>query len=96
MIYYGNIKLKNKILDYLLNKFDINFKPNDYYLSKKEIKYIASLGMVIGSHSESHTLLSRLSYKQQYKEIKNSKTFLEEIINKKVETFCYPYGRKFL
>lgn len=95
MNYYGNIKLKNKILDYLLNKFDINFKPKDYYLSKKEIKYIASLGMVIGSHSESHTLLSRLSYKQQYKEIKNSKTFLEEIINKKVETFCYPYGRKF-
>ena len=28
------------------------------------------------------------------KEIKNSKIFLEKIINKKVEYFCYPYGNK--
>ena len=50
--------------------------------------------MIIGSHSESHTLLSRLSYDKQFKEIKNSKTFLEKIINKNIDTFCYPYGGK--
>ena len=94
MNYYGDIKLKHKILDYLLKKFEINTKPNDYYLNKKEIKYLVSLGMVIGSHSESHTLLSRLSYKKQIKELKNSKFFLEKIINKSVDTFCYPYGGK--
>ena len=94
MNYYGDIKIKHKILNYLLKKFDINVKPEDYYLSKKEIKYIASLGMIIGSHSDSHTLLTRLSYKGQLKEIKNSKTSLEKLINKKVEVFCYPYGGK--
>ena len=41
----------------------------------KEIKYLTSLGMIIGSHSESHTVLSRLSYEKQFKEIKGSKTF---------------------
>ena len=94
MNYYGDIKLKHKLLDHLLKKFEINMKPKDYYLNKKEIKYLVSLGMVIGSHSESHTLLSRLSYKNQIKELKNSKIFLEKIVNKSVDTFCYPYGGK--
>ena len=94
MNYYGDLKLKNKILDYLLKKFEINTKPKDYYLNKKEIKYLKSLGMVIGSHSESHTLLSRLSYRDQFKELNNSKIFLEKIINKNIDTFCYPYGGK--
>jgi peptidoglycan/xylan/chitin deacetylase (PgdA/CDA1 family) len=90
--YYGNLKVKSKILDYLLKKFDINIKPSDFYLNKKEIKYIAQLGMLIGSHGESHTLLSRLSYNQQYKEIKDSKLFLEKIVDKNIDIFCYPYG----
>ena len=94
MNYYGNFKLKNKILDYLLKKFEINTKPKDYYLNKKEIKYIQSLGMIIGSHGESHTLLSRLTYREQFKELKNSKIFLEKITNKSIDTFCYPYGGK--
>ena len=50
--------------------------------------------MVIGSHTNSHTLLSRISYIDQFKELNESKIFLEKIINKNVETFCYPYGGK--
>lgn len=92
MNYYGNLKFKHKILNYLLKKFEIDINPKDYYLNKKEIKYLSSLGMIIGSHSESHTLLSRLSYERQLKEIKNSKIFLEKIVNKSIDIFCYPYG----
>ena len=95
MNYYGNLNLKEKILDFLLKKFEINVKPENYYLKKKEIKYISSLGMIIGSHSESHTLLSRLTYQKQLNEINNSKIFLEKIIKKEINTFCYPYGGKF-
>ena len=92
--YHGNLKLKHEILDYLLKKFEIDIKPKDYYLNKKEIKYLTSLGMIIGSHSESHTVLSRLSYEKQFKEIKGSKTFLEKIVNKNVDIFCHPFGRR--
>ena len=94
MNYYGNLELKHKILDHLLKKFEIHVEAKDYYLNEGEIRYLDSMGMIIGCHSESHTLLSRLSYHEQFKEIMNSKIFLENIINKKVETFCYPYGRK--
>ena len=94
MNFYGDLKLKHKILDYLLKKFEINTKPKDYYLNKKEIKYLKSLGMLIGSHSESHTLLSRLPYREQFKELNNSKIFLQKTINQSIDIFCYPYGGK--
>ena len=94
MNYYGDTKLKCKILNYLLKKFDINVSFKDFYVNKKEIKYLSSLGMIISSHTESHALLSRLSYKKQFLEIKNSKVFLESVIKKEVNTFVYPYGTK--
>ena len=94
MNYFGDLKIKHKILNHLLNVFEINIKAKNYYLSKKEIKYISAMGMIIGSHAESHTLLSRLNYQKQYSEIKRSKIFLENIIKKKINSFCYPYGGK--
>ena len=92
--FYGDIEIKNKMLDYLLKIFDINIKANDFYLTKKEIQYLYKLGMVIGSHSESHTMLSRLSFNQQYNEIKNSRNLLQKITKNKIYSFCYPYGGK--
>ena len=94
MNYYGDIKIKNKILNYLLKVFDIDIKAKDYYLSKNEIKYMSDIGMIIGSHTVSHALLSRLSYKEQYKEISENKDFIENLTKKKCDTFCYPYGGK--
>ena len=94
MNYYGNIELKEKVLNHLLKKFEIDVKTKDYYLTKKEIKHLISLGMIVGSHSENHILLSRLSYKDQFKEIKNSKILLEKITKKEINIFCYPYGGK--
>ena len=66
----------------------------DFYLTKDEINYISNLGMIIGSHSEKHNLLSRLTIKEQSKEIKNSKQFIENITKKKCNFFCFPYGGK--
>ena len=94
MNYYGNLKIRSKILDFLLNEFELYVKAKDFYLNKKEIKYISSLGMIVGSHSHSHTLLSRLSYKKQLNEIKSSKKLLQNILKKEVNLFCYPYGGK--
>ena len=48
------------------------------------------MGMVIGSHSVNHNLLSRLSEREQKIEIKNSKEILEEIIKKKCNFLVIP------
>jgi peptidoglycan/xylan/chitin deacetylase (PgdA/CDA1 family) len=94
MNYYGSLNLSGKILNYLTKYFNINFKAKSFYLSKKEIKYMQSIGMIIGCHSHSHILLSRLNYKKQFREISKSKSLLERIIKNKVDIFCYPYGGK--
>ena len=94
MNYYGNLELKHKILDHLLKKFEIHVEAKDYYLNEGEIRYLDSMGMIIGYPRESISL-SRLSYHEQFKEIMNSKIFLENIINKKVETFVIPMEEKF-
>lgn len=92
--YYGNIKLKTKILDELLIKFKIKISSEDFYMNSEEIKYLSDLGMVIGSHSVNHNLLSRLSEAEQRNEIKNSKDLIESIIKKKCNFFSFPYGGK--
>ena len=38
--------------------------------------------------------MSRLSYAQQLNELDISRKFLEDLIQKPVKSFCYPYGRK--
>ena len=93
--YYGDINLRDKLLNNILKKIGLNsLKAEDFYLTKNEIKYISSLGFEIGSHSVSHTLLSRLKYKEQKYELNYSKVFLENIVNKKVNSFCFPFEEK--
>ncbi len=92
--YYGKLGLREKLLNNIINKLDIPIDPKDFYLTVDEIKYISSLGFEIGSHSVSHTLLSRLKFEEQLYELKNSKMFLENTLKKKVHSFCYPYGGK--
>ena len=92
--YYGDIGLRTKILDSILSNLNVAIEPNTFYLSLEEIIFIDSLGFEIGSHGISHTLLSRLDIKKQNDEILLSKLFLENLLNKKIDSFCYPYGTK--
>lgn len=92
--YYGNLNFRKRILKFLLKKFDIEINYKKFYLSEKEIKYMKEIGMIIGAHSHSHILLSRLNYFEQIKEIKTSKKFLENLLDESCNYFCYPYGKK--
>ncbi len=92
--YYGRINLREEILNEILIQLGINNNPNEFYLTSNEIKHIDSLGHEIGSHGLSHNLLSRLDSESQKKEIAISKSFLESIIEKKITSFCYPFGTK--
>ena len=92
MNYYGSLNLSKKILNYLIKFFNIKSEFKSFYLSKREIIYMKSIGMIIGCHSNSHILLSRLNYQKQFLEINTSKLFLQDIIKKEINIFCYPYG----
>lgn len=62
-------------------------------LSQEEIKQLSD-EFEIGGHTFSHPMdLKLLSEQEQRVEIELNKDFLEHIIGKKIEWFCYPRGR---
>lgn len=70
------------------NKIDTNGG-----LTREMITEMHDYGMEIGSHTLSHTDLTKLSKAKMIKEITESKRILESITGTKVTTFAYPAGR---
>jgi len=62
-------------------------------MNEAQIKEWINQGMEIGSHSYTHSHLSRISSLEKVeKEIQKSKYLLEKKFGVKVKHFCYPYG----
>jgi peptidoglycan/xylan/chitin deacetylase (PgdA/CDA1 family) len=49
-------------------------------------------GHQIGSHSVSHPRLTDLSLERARDEIERSRSMLEQMFERQVRSFCYPYG----
>jgi peptidoglycan/xylan/chitin deacetylase (PgdA/CDA1 family) len=49
-------------------------------------------GVTIGSHGTSHSKLTACSDKQLHDELCDSKAFLEDLLQKKIDTLSYPHG----
>jgi peptidoglycan/xylan/chitin deacetylase (PgdA/CDA1 family) len=64
------------------------------YLIWPEIVHLARQGVEIGSHTITHPNLTRLEKADLEKEIRESKTILENKLGMPVETFCYPGGKR--
>lgn len=62
------------------------------YMTLAQVKELRSNNIEIGSHSLNHADLGSLDEENLRKEIFDSKYFLEKLTDKKVLSFCYPYG----
>lgn len=81
----------NELMDKMLPQQQDIF--SDFYISPSEIKEMSTGGMIIGSHTVDHPVMSRLTTELQYGQIVNSFKYLESITdNDQPRTFCYPYG----
>jgi len=60
-------------------------------LNAEDIRWISTWNEV-GAHSVTHRDLTTLTYKELLFEVSNSKTIIEKIIEKPVESFAYPKG----
>lgn len=75
------------------NEWDKKFNELIFpMLSVKEIKEMNEYGISFGAHTCSHPDLRKLTKQEAEKEIRKSKTKIEELIGKPVTTFCYPFG----
>jgi len=63
------------------------------WVTPEQIVELDKSGLVeIGSHTVWHPYLTRISEIEQSKELKDSKEFLDKLLNKNIETICYPFG----
>ena len=68
--------------------------PGREAMSWDELRAVASEGVEIGCHTETHPILSRLSNRLELeREIRGAKEHLEERLGFAVRHFCYPNGR---
>lgn len=92
--YFIGCEQQGSVIDQLMDEFfGGRQSAGDFYLSRNEIKEMHEAGMVIGSHTVSHPVMSKLDARAQEREIRESFGLLEEITGGLgVRTFCYPYG----
>ncbi len=92
-----DLKLGELLKKYrLTGTFYISLKNHEFHkselLSSQEIKDL-SKNYEIGAHTLTHPDLTKISVLQAKKEINQSRLYLEKIINKKINSFCYPSGK---
>lgn len=62
------------------------------YLTSAELKEMSCYGIDIESHTVNHEHLKTLTKGAQLDTLIQSKTFLEKLLNKKINYIAYPYG----
>jgi peptidoglycan/xylan/chitin deacetylase (PgdA/CDA1 family) len=93
--YLIKYRYRNEILDKLMLKFfDEEKLYEEAYLHKNELISLVEHGNIVGSHTYSHKVLSRLTYKEQFDEIKRSFDDLDFLVEQNYKSFCYPHGYK--
>ncbi len=83
-------KYKMKATVYLI----VNYIGRKDFLNEAEIKEILKSGLVeIGSHTMDHPDLTKLSQKEIYRQVSDSKDILESWFGVKIDSFAYPLGK---
>ncbi len=92
----GSLSVRNDLLEKIRQLGTINSDLSPYRcLTYHELKQLAaSRSAVIGGHTVHHLSLGHLSRADQEYEIQISLKILEEILQKPVKLFSYPYGER--
>jgi peptidoglycan/xylan/chitin deacetylase (PgdA/CDA1 family) len=83
------LKKKMKAITYVItDKLD-----TEGYLTTNQLREMRNNGIEIASHTLTHPDLKTLTDEELRKEIFDSKAFLEKLLNEKVLSFAYPFGK---
>ena len=95
----AKFNVKNEVINNLINETKVN--PNTSFAKNYEIatwsqikKTIKSNLFTVGGHSLNHDIFSKLSKKNQEKNITESIKILRKKLNYKINFFSYPEGQK--
>lgn len=93
--YYISYEYREKVIDDLMERFipDEGSLAGLFYMRPEEIRRLQAAGMVVGSHTVNHPVMSKLPRHRQEEEIRESFRFLDCVTGGlTVRTFCHPYG----
>ena len=62
------------------------------FMTWKEVRELAPLGVDSGAHTVSHEILSRLDYEEAARQVKQSKADIEAALGRECTLFAYPNG----
>jgi len=92
MNYLIDYEFRAPLIDEISSIFNYRFSSDDFYIRPSHLRRMQNAGHIIGSHSVTHPVMSRLSKAEQRKEIEDSFSFLEQIGCTENKTYCHPYG----
>jgi len=72
--------------------YDDPTPKNRVFMDLEEAREMIKGGMYFGSHTHTHEILGKLSFKQQMEEISISKTLLEKTLDERIYALAYPVG----
>jgi len=92
--YYVSYDHRTELLDALVERLpaaDISW--DELYMTRAQLRELQAAGNVIGSHSVSHRVFSKLDRGVQEREIASSFADIKAAVDGvDIRTFCYPYG----
>ncbi len=94
MNYLASAAHRESILDSLMKRFlpEVDI-VRELYMTPDMLREMHHAGMILGSHTVSHPVLSKLDEAEQRREINQSFDYLDSLVGGLgIRTFCYPYG----
>jgi len=94
---YKNIAERDNLIEIILKQSDVEISEDinkELMASWDEIKEMSENNIDFGAHTVNHPILTNISLKQAEYEILQSKKDIEKKINKPINTFSYPNGKK--
>ena len=64
------------------------------FLDRKDVKYLSSSGVLVGSHTSTHRSLAGVGDEVLREEIAENKSYLESLIGKPVTHLALPFGKR--
>ncbi|MBN2543276.1 polysaccharide deacetylase family protein [bacterium] len=76
------------------NYWDTRARGKFKHLTEAQIKRLSKTGLEFGSHTVNHENLLHLTNEKCYRELKDSKEHLENMLGKPVLALSYPFGKQ--
>ncbi len=92
MNYFVDYQFRTNIINEIADRLGFIFKQNCFYIPLEGLNIMKQQGMIIGSHSHGHPVMSRLSATEQKREIETSLSVLGTLAEGAHTTYCHPYG----